>query len=390
MGILKKESKNNQNLDTKNLNDVILLSKRILKILYVVMFIAGVYALTILLKEWGIVSFIIELLEIVSPLFIGIVIAWLFNPLMKKLEKKGVRRGISAALIYFVLIILIFLLMKAIIPLLIEQINEFAGAIPTILNNITNWLTDFFTKIGNNSNIDIDALQTELLVKIEHYGTTLAASLPDVVLNVVTALFSGLGTILVGFIIGFFLLIGFDGFDKVVDFVPKRIRKNIATLFNKIEKSLRKFVQGTLTLSTLVFLVSSLGFIISGLKTSLVFGLFCGIANIIPYVGPYIGAAPAVIVGFTQGTAVGIGVLITVVVVQLIEGNILNPIVMSKTMKLHPVSIILGLLIFGHFWGIPGMILATPIIATSKIIFQYFDKKYNWLNKEDKEIDDED
>lgn len=381
--------KNSKGIDTKidvnNLNDVIHLSKIILKILFVVMIIAGIYGLTILLKEWGIVSFILELLRIVAPLFIGIVIAWLFNPLMRRLAKKGVRRGLSATLIYFVLVIMIFLLVKAIIPLMFEQINDLVGTIPATLRDLVNWINDFFNKITSNSNIDLNSVKTELISKIEDYGMNIASSLPEVMVNIVKSFFSGMGTFLVGAIIGFFLLISFDGTDKVMAFLPKKVHSNITPLFNKIEASLRKYVQGTLTLSTLVFLVSSLGFAISGLKSALLFGLFCGIANIIPYVGPYLGAAPAVIVGFSQGMPIGVGVLITAVVVQLIEGNILNPIVMSKTMKIHPVTIILGLLIFGHFWGIVGMILATPIIAIFKVIFEYFDNKYGIINKKIKE-----
>lgn len=389
MALLRKDA-NHNGIDTKNLNEVIVLSKRILNILFVVMIIAGIYGLTILLKELQIVSFLLELLEIVAPLFIGMVIAWLFNPLMKKLQQKGVRRGLSATLIYFVLIVLIVLLVKAIIPMMFAQINDFVGTIPDILRDINNWLNGVFAKLGSGTNVDINAMKMELLTKIENYGMSLASSLPDIMVNLLKASFSGIGTVLVGFIIGFFLLISFDRTDKVMSFLPKKIHKNVSTLFVNIESSLRKYVQGTLTLSTLVFLVSSLGFAISGLKSSLVFGLFCGVANIIPYVGPYLGAAPAVIVGFSQGPAVGIGVLITVVLVQLIEGNILNPIVMSKTMKIHPVTIILGLLIFGHFWGILGMILATPIIATIKVIFQYFDKKYDLLKRKRKEIVEED
>lgn len=387
MALLKKEIKHEE-VDTKNLNEVIVLSKRILKILFVVMIIVGVYGLTVLLKELGVVAFLLELLEIVAPLFIGIVIAWLFNPLMNKLQKKGVRRGISAALIYFAIIILLILIVKAIIPLMIEQINDFVGAIPSTLTDITKWLNNIFVQIGGNSNVE--SIKAQLLTNIENYGMGLASSLPEIMMNALATGFSGLGTVLVGFIIGFFLLISFDGTDKVMAFLPNKFRKNVSSLFKDIESSLRKFVQGTLTLSTLVFLVSSLGFAISGLKSSLLFGLFCGIANIIPYVGPYLGAAPAVIVGFAQGPAVGIGVLITVVLVQVIEGNILNPIVMSKTMKMHPVSIILGLLIFGHFWGIAGMILATPLISTGKIVFKYVNKKYDLLNRKKIEIVEED
>ncbi len=376
-----KRKANSAKLDTGSLNEVITLSKAILKILFVVMIIAGVYGLTILLKELGITKFFVELLKIISPLFIGIVIAWLFNPLMKFFSKKGIRRGLGAAIIYIALSAIIFLLIKAIIPLMFEQINDLVSTIPSTLKGIVNWISDLFNKVSNNSNVDLTSVKTEIISKIENYGMNIASSLPEVMVNTVKSFFSGIGTFLIGAIIGFFLLISFDGTDKVMDFLPDKIHNNVTSLFSKIEDSLRRYVQGTLTLSTLVFVVSTIGFMISGLKSALLFGLFCGITNIIPYVGPYLGAAPALIVGFSQGTPIGIGVLITVVIVQTIEGNILNPIVMSKTMKLHPVTIIIGLLVFEHFWGILGMILATPIIATIKVIFEYFNEKYGIINK---------
>ena len=376
-----KRKANSAKLDTGSLNEVITLSKAILKILFVVMIIAGVYGLTILLKELGITKFFVELLKIISPLFIGIVIAWLFNPLMKFFSKKGIRRGLGAAIIYIALSAIIFLLIKAIIPLMFEQINDLVSTIPSTLKGIVNWISDLFNKVSNNSNVDLTSVKTEIISKIENYGMNIASSLPEVMVNTVKSFFSGIGTFLIGAIIGFFLLISFDGTDKVMDFLPDKIHNNVTSLFSKIEDSLRRYVQGTLTLSTLVFVVSTIGFMISGLKSALLFGLFCGITNIIPYVGPYLGAAPALIVGFSQGTPIGIGVLITVVIVQTIEGNILNPIVMSKSMKLHPVTIIIGLLVFEHCWGILGMILATPIIATIKVIFEYFNEKYGIINK---------
>lgn len=373
--------KTNNKLDYTNLNEVIKLSKLILKILFVVMVIVGLYGLTIILKEWGIIKFFIEMLQMIAPLFIGIVIAWLFNPIMKFFSKKGIRRGLGAAIIYIALSAIIFLIIKAIIPLMFEQINDLVSTIPSTLKGIVNWINDLFNKVSTNSNVDLTSVKSEIIAKIENYGMNIASSLPEIMVNTVKSFFSGIGTFLIGAIIGFFLLISFDGTDKVMSFLPKRLHNSVTSLFSKIEDSLRRYVQGTLTLSTLVFVVSTIGFLISGLKSALLFGLFCGITNIIPYVGPYLGVAPALIVGFSQGTPIGIGVLITVVVVQTIEGNILNPIVMSKTMKLHPVTIILGLLIFEHFWGILGMILATPIIATIKVIFEYFNEKYGIINK---------
>ena len=114
----------------------------------------------------------------------------------------------------------------------------------------------------------------------------------------------------------------------------------------------------------------------------MLFGLFCGLTNVIPYAGPYIGGAPAVIVGFSQSPTTGLLVLAVIVVIQFIEGNFFQPIIMSKSTKLHPVTIISGLLLFGHFWGIIGMFVSTPIIGVIKSVFMYFDEKYEFFNYE--------
>ena len=139
-------------------------------------------------------------------------------------------------------------------------------------------------------------------------------------------------------------------------------------------------ISGALIDSTLVFIISALCLWMVGLKAPLLFGLFCGITNVIPYAGPYIGGAPAVIVGFSQGMTTGLLTLLVIAIIQFIEGNFFQPVIMSKTTKLHPVTIMLGLLVFGYFWGIIGMVISTPIIAALKALFIYFENKYNFLN----------
>ena len=99
--------------------------------------------------------------------------------------------------------------------------------------------------------------------------------------------------------------------------------------------------------------------------------MFCAITDVIPYIGPWIGGAPAVIVGFTIDPMVGVFCLVSVLVCQLLENNFYQPLIMGKTMKLHPVTIMLGLLLFNYFFGMIGMIVATPVIATLKIIFEF-------------------
>lgn len=367
-------------VDIKKLNDVISMTKKILSIAYVFIVIAGIYAATLIFKEWKVGLFLINLLKIVSPLFIGIVVAWLLEPIVKFLKNHKMHRTLATALVYVALIGLIVLIISALVPLLSEQINEIVKSIPAISNQVQTWINDIFNKFGNIDGVDISSLKSELFTKLEEIGSDLTSSLPHLTVKIVSSVFSGLGSLVIGFIIGFYLLMSFDNFnDALMSFVPKKNRDDFRGLANEVNTSLRKYVQGTLICASFVFLLSTIGFAIAGLKAPVLFGLFCGITNIIPYIGPYLGGAPAVLVGFSQGPLVGIISLISIVIAQFLESNILNPIVMSKTMKLHPVTIILGLLIFGHFWGMIGMLLATPTIAVIKSIILFLDDKYDIL-----------
>ena len=167
--------------------------------------------------------------------------------------------------------------------------------------------------------------------------------------------------------------------DTIVTLLPEKLQKDTKVLANEINTSLRNFVTGALLDALFVFIITSIGFALVGLKAPLLFGLFCGITNVIPFAGPYIGGIPAVIVGFSQGLPTGIFTLIVIVVVQFFEGNFLQALIMSKTTKLHPVTIMLGLLIVAHFWGIIGMVVSTPIIASLKAIIMFLDEKYDIL-----------
>ena len=128
-------------------------------------------------------------------------------------------------------------------------------------------------------------------------------------------------------------------------------------------------------------ILSSIFYGIIGLPSALLFGLICGITNIIPYIGPWIGGAICVIVGLTVSPLTGILAGVVAFAIQQVDGMILQPLIMSKTMKLHPVTIMLGLLIFEHFFGIIGMIIATPVIATIKVILMFIDERVELIQK---------
>lgn len=370
----------NKNIDKNNLNDLISLSKKILKVFYILLIVVGTYILLKIVKELGVWETILNILKILTPLFLGIVVAWLLNPFVKWLETKKVRRSIGTTLAYIILAGAIILLVKAIIPLLYNQAIELVENFPNIFSSVKNWITGLFNNIDSNT-INIENIEKNLMIKLDEFSSSLSTSLPSFILNSLTTIISSIGTFLIGLVIGFFLLLSCDNLgNTLLDIIPKSFRKSTSELCEKINRSLRNYVNGALLDALIVFIISTIAFAIIGLKSPILFGLFCGLMNVIPYAGPYIGGSPAVIVAFSQGVGIGIAVLIAIIVIQMIEGNVLQTLIISKTTKLNPVTIMIGLLIFGHFFGIVGMLLSTPIIGVGKVVIKYFDEKYDLLN----------
>lgn len=377
---------NSKKIDIENVNGVLSLTNKILKIAYILIVIIAIYAITLIGKEWNVLQFFLTVIRILAPLFVGIVIAWLFNPFVTWLQKRGVRRGIGTAVTYFLIFSILYVMMQAIIPMLIYQINDFVKTLPDIFNTVKIWIEDLFARAGNLINMDTKGVQQDIFREIEDFGTGLAKGLPQMTISFLTSVFSGAGVIVIGLIIGFYFLLTFDNAsDSIFELVPKKYRKETKDLFHAVDTSLQRYVRGALIDCTAVFVVTSIGLWIVGLQSPLLFGLFCGITNIIPYAGPYIGGFPAVIVGFAEDPMIGLFTLLVIVIIQFVEGNFFQPLIMSKTTKLHPVTIMVGLLVFGHFWGILGMVVSTPIITSLKSIFMYFDEKYDILETSESE-----
>lgn len=370
-----------KDLDIKKVNEVTDLASKVLKVFYLLLIAATIYVVIRLFKETHVLDFVFKILEICLPLFIGILIAWLFDPFIKWLESKQIRRTFGAIITYFIIFIVIFLVLVTLIPLLVDQVREFAKIIPDVFGTVKGWVTDLFNTLDNSEVIDFGKMKEEMFTSLEGFATNITTTLPQNIIGFITGLFSGFGVFVLGLIIGFFLIINFDSSSKLFNFVPRKFRETTIELLDDVNGSLRNYVKGAVLDCTLIFVISSIAFWLIGLKAPMLFGLFCGLTNIIPYAGPYIGGAPAVIVGLTQSPTIGILVFIAIFVIQFLEGNFLQPIIMSKTTKLHPVTIMLGLLVFGYFFGIVGMLISTPVIAALKTVFKFYDNKYGIIDK---------
>ncbi|MCI8670728.1 MAG: AI-2E family transporter [Bacilli bacterium] len=369
-------------IDNKEVNEVVSLTKKILKLLYIVMIVAIVLCGTIILKNLNVWHLLFTFLKVLSPLFIGFVIAWLLNPIVTKMHKKGIPRIVGSLLVYTVFLVFIYIFLRILIPTLYTQINDLIATLPAILDKFKSFISDFIDQVSI-SGVDLTSFKDNIFASVGNYLVNFTNSLPDSIIGILGSLASGIGTILISLVVGLYMLFDFDAIaTHFLKLVPNKNKYEIEVLLTDIGIEVRKTVSGTLLVALMVFICDTIGFAMVGLNAPLLFGIFCGLTDLIPYIGPYIGGAAAVIVGFSQGSFTGIAVLIICVIVQLVENYILQPIVMSKTTQLHPVTIIVGLLVFAYYFGIVGMIIATPCIALLKVIFRFIVKKYD-LFKDD-------
>ena len=295
---------------------------------------------------------IITIFKLLSPLFIGIVIAWLIRPILIFLENKGINRIVSLIIIYILIIFLIYILMITFIPKFILEFEEFIKILPNILNNI---------KINTN-------IKEEIICIINDFINDFEKNIPDTCKNI----FDKISTIIIGFIISFYVLLEDYNIKKIVN-------KKQYKLLAKINNLLRCYVKSTLISSFIVFILSTIVFYIFNLDNALLLGFISGITNIIPFIGPYIGASVPILIAFTKNTTLGIIIAIILFIIQTIEGNIINPVIMKKNLDINPIATIISLIIFGHFFGIVGMIFAIPIIVITKEVYFYLKRKYNYL-----------
>ena len=377
-----KKNKLNKGIDYEKLNEGIYAGALLLKIFLILSVVILVYVISKLLSEWQVLPFIGDILSILSPFFIGIAIAWLFDPIVKGLNKKGVNRTLGAIFVYVIFVAIIYLILSLMIPTVYDQLNDLISSAPGFIKYLKEAVDNIFVNLSDITGYDLKDIQFGLYDSLNGLGKSLTVDLPVTIVNVISSIITGGANLLIGFLIGLYMLFDFNNVKgHLLKLFPNKYRKLTIELLDQLNDNLKSYVHGTFKIMLILFIFQSIGLAIAGLKAPLVFGLFCAVTNVIPYIGPYIGGAPAVLVGFSMSPMTGLCTLISVVLAQFLESNFLQPVVMGKTMKLHPVTIMIGLLIFGHFFGILGMIFATPIIAIMKTIFNFFNEKFSIIER---------
>ena len=366
-------------LDLKTLNELIKTGNILLKITLTMAILAIAILIIYLLDKTSVLVIIGKIISILSPLFIGLLIAWLVEPAINYFVKNKVGRKLATVVVYLILIFIIILIAALIVPEFIAQVNELITRIPNFLKSINTFINDTFK---STADFDLSSVKESLINTINNFVNNFTSENLTGIVEKLSSSIKVVSNFVLGILIAFYLSLDFKNVNKYVSIlVPNRFHEDIKKITTPLNEMLRNYVNGTLLSCLFVMILSLIGFLISGVSSPLLFAIFCAITNLIPYFGPYIGGIPVILIGFTMNPYVGFGCLITVVLVQFLEGNILNPLIVGKAVDLHPVILMLSLLVFEYFFGIFGMVIAVPIVATIKIVLLFFENKYHFINK---------
>lgn len=347
------------------------------KVMYIVVFIVVFFAL----KEVGVIDKIIELLVALTPLYIGIIICWISRPLANKLRKLGLNKGLAATISLVIIFAIIILALSYIIPVIVTQVTQLIKDLPTLYTSAVNKINLLmYDKLGLNYQISSNI--SDLNFISDYMGDILSYSLDTV---------QKAGSFLISFItaiiISFFMVKDMDRTkNSAIVFLSKNGKdSNRYKMLTEMDEIINSYVRGLLLDSIIVGIMTTVVCMVLQLKYAVIFGIIITFLNLIPYIGAVISYTITSIYAFTVGGPVlAIITFIASFIIQLIDANILQPNIIAKSVKLHPVVVICGLLVFERLFGIIGMILAMPILAIGKIFLKYkFGINFETFDEED-------
>ena len=304
------------------------------------------------------------------PILITGFLYFLLNPLVDFLERKKLPRIAAILVIYIAFAGLLVLAIGNLVPTVSKQAADLANNLPVFTHKTTEFFNDVvksseFKNLMDEQSEIIDSVQQRLM----EYANTLPNKLTiglkgffGVITNIAIIL------VTVPFLLFYMLKDGHKFPKAVANFIPAGYREEGLKILKETGETLSAYIQGQVMVALAVGTLAFIGFLIIDLRYALIMALIISFTNIIPYVGPIIGGAPAVLVAFFDSPTEALLVVIVILIAQQIEGNFLSPLILGKTLDTHPATIIIILLAAGNLAGVLGMVLAVPTYAVSKVI----------------------
>ncbi|WP_371414439.1 AI-2E family transporter [Jeotgalibacillus sp. R-1-5s-1] len=334
----------------------------------------GLITILVIIYLANLVDFIFTpIVVIVTTLFAPIAIAgvlyYLLRPVVA-LVAKYIPRGIAILLIYLAGIGLIVGVVFIVGPPLSRQFNSLVDNIPTIFNELSAVVmnlvqSDWFKSIQEQQDFSIQDITEQIAGYLQGSLDSIGSNLMSII-GVITNI--AIVIVTIPFVLFYMLKDGQKLPEQFLRFTPEEFRPEGRKVLQDMDIALSSYIQGQLIVSFCVGVLLYIGYLIIGLEYTIVLALVAMLTNVIPFVGPFIGTIPAVIVGFIQSPLTALLVIIVVIAAQQIESNLISPQVMGKKLQVHPLTIIFLLLVAGSFGGLLGLIMAVPTYAVGKAI----------------------
>lgn len=313
--------------------------------------------------------------DILIILFISLVFASALDPWVDRMQENKIPRVLGIFLIYLALFIVISLSIYLIVPPIAEQVGELSANFPRYIGKV----------ISGASSVKEYSIEHGIINEIKDSLGSISSNLRQAaggVFSTISNIFGGIISFFLILVITFYMVVEENAIKKLVwSLAPEKHQAYIMNLINRMQKKIGLWLRGQLILSLIIFVLTyagllALGFFGEPIRYALVLALIAGITEFVPYIGPLLGAIPAVFLAFAQSPILALFVAILYLVVQQVENHILVPKVMEKTVGLNPIISISALLIGFKIAGIAGAILSIPVAtAVSVFIKDIFDSK---------------
>ncbi len=308
--------------------------------------------------------FLVSVGDLVKLMVVSVLLAYILDPVAVFLESRGLTRIISTAVIFLTFSALAAVFITLLLPVLTEEITALqqvlgAGEKSAAFTAIDRKIQDNLVFLG----IKHFSLSDKLQGAAEAFGNWVFSHLLDIA-SLVTNL------VIIPFIVFFFLKDGREIKKQLIRLVPNRYFEFSLNLLYKMDLQMGNFLRGQL-LDAIIFGFMSVAVLwCLGVKYFLVIGIIAGIANLIPFLGPVAGASAAVVVSvIDRGDLTGAGIIVAAfVLMKLLDDTVVQPLIVAKSVDLHPLAVLLAVIVGGRFFGILGMLLSVPLTGFMKVV----------------------
>lgn len=304
------------------------------------------------------------------PFFIAFLLAYLIHPLILWIERIRLPRVISICLFYMLIFACLYGTVSWFLPTIIRELHDLVINLPTYLTAIQQQLFIFDQRFGLS-------LSEIFFEQYEVWMSTLSHHIKEVSTWTFNLIFSIIGSLMFIVIVPIALFYFLKDYEKIINslfkLVPFNYRHHVINFSHLLENSLGSYIRGVAVIMACTALIATILLMIAGIDYALLFGVIIGLTDVIPFVGPFIGAIPVVIFALSISWNKVILVIIILAILQVIEGNFLQPFIIGRNLDIHPLLIMILMLLAGSFFGLTGVFFAIPVF----LIFRTF---INYLN----------